>query len=237
MRAAAVPLCPVFGGRGRRGCFDRPVRVSPPGAGAADAHERQVVVPTRASADSVGRGPTGSRHSEHATAVSLLTSFDSATTCCCSFRHQSISLSATHRWYRHTVSELYTIRAPQSNLQGWPRWVASPTGVPGATRHRGGRIPSHSDAGWSSLVARRAHNPKVAGSNPAPATKYGRFSRLLAYAQAADQHVWSAASVFMGTVCGDLLSPCVCSIGRVARTRAASTLRFRGRGWVGRSVA
>ena len=26
------------------------------------------------------------------------------------------------------------------------------------------------DAGWSSPVARRAHNPKVAGSNPAPAT-------------------------------------------------------------------
>src|SRR5690606_32124260 len=29
------------------------------------------------------------------------------------------------------------------------------------------------DAGWSSLVARRAHNPKVAGSNPAPATNEG----------------------------------------------------------------
>ena len=28
----------------------------------------------------------------------------------------------------------------------------------------------HFDAGWSSSVARRAHNPKVAGSNPAPAT-------------------------------------------------------------------
>ncbi len=28
-----------------------------------------------------------------------------------------------------------------------------------------------SNAGWSSLVARRAHNPKVVGSNPAPATK------------------------------------------------------------------
>src|SRR5207245_5118937 len=27
------------------------------------------------------------------------------------------------------------------------------------------------DAGWSSQVARRAHNPEVAGSNPAPATK------------------------------------------------------------------
>ena len=25
------------------------------------------------------------------------------------------------------------------------------------------------DAGWSSLVARRAHNPKVVGSNPIPA--------------------------------------------------------------------
>src|SRR5712672_1784776 len=30
---------------------------------------------------------------------------------------------------------------------------------------------SSGDAGWSSPVARRAHNPKVAGSNPAPATK------------------------------------------------------------------
>ena len=29
-------------------------------------------------------------------------------------------------------------------------------------------------AGWSSLVARRAHNPKVVGSNPAPATKRSR---------------------------------------------------------------
>ncbi|EDK29319.1 hypothetical protein VSWAT3_19961 [Vibrionales bacterium SWAT-3] len=29
-----------------------------------------------------------------------------------------------------------------------------------------------SDAGWSSLVARRAHNPKVVGSNPAPATNF-----------------------------------------------------------------
>lgn len=27
------------------------------------------------------------------------------------------------------------------------------------------------DAGWSSSVARRAHNPEVAGSNPVPATE------------------------------------------------------------------
>ncbi len=36
------------------------------------------------------------------------------------------------------------------------------------------RSPSYNarlaGAGWSSLAARRAHNPKVAGSNPAPAT-------------------------------------------------------------------
>ncbi len=29
---------------------------------------------------------------------------------------------------------------------------------------------SAADAGWSSLAARRAHNPKVVGSNPTPAT-------------------------------------------------------------------
>ena len=29
---------------------------------------------------------------------------------------------------------------------------------------------SSTDAGWSSLAARRAHNPKVVGSNPTPAT-------------------------------------------------------------------
>ena len=33
-----------------------------------------------------------------------------------------------------------------------------------------GYIVRQFDAGWSSLVARRAHNPKVVGSNPAPAT-------------------------------------------------------------------
>ena len=33
------------------------------------------------------------------------------------------------------------------------------------------------DAGWSSLVARQAHNLKAAGSNPAPATNFPRFSR------------------------------------------------------------
>ena len=34
----------------------------------------------------------------------------------------------------------------------------------------------HGDAGWSSPVARQAHNLKVAGSNPAPATKFMAFA-------------------------------------------------------------
>ena len=34
-------------------------------------------------------------------------------------------------------------------------------------------------AGWSSPVARQAHNLKAAGSNPAPATKNGKYIRCL----------------------------------------------------------
>jgi hypothetical protein len=34
------------------------------------------------------------------------------------------------------------------------------------------KVLGHSDAGWSSLVARRAHNPKVVSSNLAPATNF-----------------------------------------------------------------
>ena len=43
------------------------------------------------------------------------------------------------------------------------------------------------DAGWSSLEARRAHNPKAAGSNPAPAIDERRnlegFLFLLLFSQ------------------------------------------------------
>jgi hypothetical protein len=34
-------------------------------------------------------------------------------------------------------------------------------------------------AGWSSLAARRAHNPKVVGSNPAPATNFNNKNNKL----------------------------------------------------------
>ena len=36
----------------------------------------------------------------------------------------------------------------------------------------------HNIAGWSSLEARRAHNPKVIGSNPVPAT-YAQIAQLV----------------------------------------------------------
>ena len=38
------------------------------------------------------------------------------------------------------------------------------------SRHQKTKVAEPSDAGWSSPVARRAHNPKVIGSNPIPAT-------------------------------------------------------------------
>jgi hypothetical protein len=40
-------------------------------------------------------------------------------------------------------------------------------------------IQKVSSAGWSSLVARRAHNPKVVGSNPAPATIFKRTNNFI----------------------------------------------------------
>ena len=49
---------------------------------------------------------------------------------------------------------------------------------------RGGSNPSSSAiiiiAGWSSSVARRAHNPKVGGSNPPPAIHNFNRSRSVA---------------------------------------------------------
>ena len=44
---------------------------------------------------------------------------------------------------------------------------------------------SSTDAGWSSLAARRAHNPKVVGSNPTPATK--RLTQVLSSSKASHQ--------------------------------------------------
>ena len=47
-------------------------------------------------------------------------------------------------------------------------------------------IIKYDDAGWSSLEARRAHNPKVIGSNPVPATR-DNLSRYAQIAQLVEQ--------------------------------------------------
>src|SRR5689334_22963361 len=50
------------------------------------------------------------------------------------------------------------------------------------------------DAGWSSSVARWAHNPEVAGSNPAPATKKNRRSEAVS-----GQHRGRPLAVLLGS--------------------------------------
>jgi hypothetical protein len=43
-------------------------------------------------------------------------------------------------------------------------------------------------AGWSSSVARRAHNPKVAGSNPVPAIPFLTWDRIILYESRMDSY-------------------------------------------------
>src|SRR5664280_2389194 len=65
-------------------------------------------------------------------------------------------------------------RAPELRSTLAPRAVCS--GARASPRMRS------TDAGWSSSVARWAHNPEVAGSNPAPATKKVQVKDLLLFA-------------------------------------------------------
>ena len=63
-------------------------------------------------------------------------------------------------------------QAPNSlpnHKDSMPAGLEAECNIRGLTRKG---IPTYtSDAGWSSPVARWAHNPKVVGSNPTPATK------------------------------------------------------------------
>ena len=64
-----------------------------------------------------------------------------------------------------------------------------------------GSIPitrSRDVAGWSSQVARRAHNPEVAGSNPAPATNYQEIAKLRFPLYTDIAHVAQAAERILG---------------------------------------
>ena len=63
---------------------------------------------------------------------------------------------------------------------------------------------------------------RVGRSLVSPATKYGRFSRLFAYARAADEHVWSAASAFVGQFVRTYQPVCMQHVqGGVGRKRPA----------------
>ena len=63
---------------------------------------------------------------------------------------------------------------PVVGSHGWiPEWPKGADCKSVAERFGGSNPPPSikiNIAGWSSLEARRAHNPKVVGSNPAPAT-------------------------------------------------------------------
>ena len=63
---------------------------------------------------------------------------------------------------------------PDSAAGGWPQATGSGNSAPPSI------ATSWSDAGWSSSVARWAHNPEVAGSNPAPATRKLQVRGLIA---------------------------------------------------------
>ena len=81
-----------------------------------------------------------------------------------------------------------------------------------------GHSDRDSDAGWSSPVARQAHNLKVTGSNPVPATKRSPSGRK----------VWRASSV-SGWARPTEDSSVHAEASLDAMMLPGSTLRFRGR--------
>ena len=88
-------------------------------------------------------------------------------------------------------------------------------------------------AGWSSLVARRAHNPKVAGSNPAPATKQGPVQQDRAAV------VFGSASSD-GPIAADRDSPHVATLPRVVMHSLvldAAVVPHHQRAWLPRDAA
>ena len=66
----------------------------------------------------------------------------------------------------------YILMRMWRNTQVWLKGPVLKTGRSATARGFESLFLRHFDyiAGWSSLVARRAHNPKVVGSNPASAT-------------------------------------------------------------------
>jgi hypothetical protein len=106
-----------------------------------------------------------------------------ASRCCIGARRSRVTpgLNNANRWMPNRAREATT------QARGTPAVSMLPERRPGRLFHI---FPSHwfdaflpdcyyQIAGWSSLVARWAHNPKVAGSNPAPATNQTIHSEQL----------------------------------------------------------
>ena len=107
--------------------------------------------------------------------------------------HDQRAHNQTQHTRKHTRTETTLTHTERVDWTTWWSWRGSPTRSHPelgrenplrpwycASRHgRVGRrqvfqstLTTHTHAGWSSPVARQAHNLKVTGSNPAPATKY-----------------------------------------------------------------
>lgn len=97
-----------------------------------------------------------------------------------------VFLVQQERWFARGCTEITTTGASRSYLRGEPRrktflvlaleWKRGNIYLRLTDVHERCSIANSErhdyDAGWSSLVARRAHNPEAVGSNPAPATKF-----------------------------------------------------------------
>ena len=86
-------------------------------------------------------------------------------TCSLFLRHPPPGLTSS-RWFRRPHCWHLSRRRMSSSSTSHPRHP--PDCEP---FDRTGTVWSQCGAGWSSPVARRAHNPKVGGSNPPPATR------------------------------------------------------------------
>ncbi len=75
------------------------------------------------------------------------------------------SISTTLNIYAHVLAEhMEKFELQRARILGTKRHLRQ------VKLQKSGKSRNINDAGWSSLVARRAHNPEVVGSNPTPAT-------------------------------------------------------------------
>ena len=94
-------------------------------------------------------------------------------------------------------------------------------------RDRSSRKVGFTDAGWSSSVARWAHNPEVAGSNPAPATTAGLGLRP------GQLHFWASSSASCVQECVHRRPDSIAGSARIrAATVSAAASSMPGMTWV-----